>query len=498
MKKLLISALIAGLPGVAMADAKGDEIAKLKAQLEALQAQMQQLQQAVNAATAAKAPEADDNTELKQRVAGMEMKVDKLTTDASEGPIAGLSITGYMDPTYLASRVGKSSGFQFVNHSNQYAYTNSTFGDVYLDIKKTFGVGPMAPSAEVSIMPNRGSGNNLLTSGGNSSVGNNIINTAIINFPLSDTTQLVGGLMNSFGGYEVQQSNQMNTITHGLLYDFSDPGSYVGAGFNWSHGSWATKFMIANEQFHTNPNSASDANSHTHSNSTPTVTGRVDYTMTSNLDIGGSMNVGRQSLYAHTNSTTGNADGTYGYQGTSSSAYSGYYFGELDMTLTGTDSVYNAEIDYGRQKQAAWNGGDAVWWGFSMLAHQKWNSDWFGRMGATLRYDYLNDSKNGGGGGGIALSSGTTNGGTNYGGVDGTNGFGISQACFNSSTANGTDCSGATRQALTAALLFYPTDQLTLKMEIRHDWANRDVFLRSDGNYRKSNDIFAAQAVYSF
>lgn len=495
MKKLLISALIAGLPGMAMADAKGDEIAKLKAQLEALQAQMQQLQQAVNAATAAKAPEADDSTELKQRVAGMEMKVDKLTTDASEGPIAGLSITGYMDPTYVASRLGRSAGFQFVNHSNQYAYTNSTFGDVYLDIKKTFGVGPLAPSAEVSILPNRGSGNNLLTSGGTSSAGNNIINTAIINFPVSDTTQLVAGLMNSFGGYEVQQSNQMNTITHGLLYDFSDPGSYVGAGFNWAHGAWATKFMIANEQFHTNPNSATDSGTHTHSNSTPTVTGRVDYTMTSNLDIGGSMNVGRQSLYVHTDST-GTADNTYGYQGSSNSAYGAYYFGELDMTLTGTDSVYNAEIDYGRQQQAAWNGGDAVWWGFSMLAHQKWNSDWFGRMGATLRYDYLNDSKNGGGGGGIALGSGT-----NFGGVDGTNGFGISQACYNNSVANGgngTDCSGATRQALTAALLFYPTDQLTLKMEIRHDWANRDVFLRSDGNYRKSNDIFAAQAVYSF
>jgi hypothetical protein len=127
--------------------------------------------------------------------------------------------------------------------------------------------------------------------------------------------------------------------------------------------------------------------------------------------------------------TNNNADGTYGYQGTSNSAYGAYYFGELDMTLTGTDSVYNAEIDYGRQKQAAWNGGDAVWWGFSMLAHQKWNSDWFGRMGATLRYDYLNDSKNGGGGGGIAL--GQSNG------VDGTNGFGISQACYNNSVANG-------------------------------------------------------------
>lgn len=491
MKKLLISVLIAGLPGVALADAKADQIAQLKAQLEALQAQMQQLQQAVNAATAAKDADstaADDaNAEMKQRVTSMEMKVDKLNTDASEGPIAGLSITGYMDPTYLASRVGKSAGFQFVNHSNQYSYTNSTFGDVYLDIKKTFGVGPLAPSAEVTILPNRGSGNTLMTSGGSSSAGNNIINTAVVTFPLSDTTQLVAGLMNSFGGYEVQQSNQINTITHGLLYDFSDPGSYVGAGFNWSHDVWATKFMIANEQFHTNPNSATDANGNTHSNSTPTVTGRVDYTMTSNLDLGGSMNLGRQSLYAH--STNDTADGTYGYQGTSNSAYSAYYFGEMDATYTGTDSIYNAEIDYGTQKQAAWNGGDAVWYGFSLLAHQKWTTETFGRMGATLRYDYLNDSKNGGGGGGIALGSG---------GVDGTDGFGISQACFNSSSVNGTDCSGATRQAITAALLFYPTDQLTLKMEYRHDWANHDVFLRSDGSYRKSNDIIAAQAVYSF
>lgn len=493
MKKLLISALIAGLPGMAMADAKGDEIAKLKAQLEALQAQMQQLQQAVNAATAAKAPEADDSTELKQRVAGMEMKVDKLTTDASEGPIAGLSVTGYLDPTYLYNRSGKSAGFQFVNHNSGYAYTNSTFGDVYLDIKKTFGVGPMAPSAEISILPNRGSGNTLLDGGGT----NNIINTAMINFPVSDTTQLVAGLMNSFGGYEVQQSNQMNTITHGLLYDFSDPGSYVGAGFNWAHGAWATKFMIANEQYRTSANSV-DTNNGKSANNTPSVTGRFDYTWSSALDIGGSANVGRQSLVAHTDSS-GNTDKTYGYQGTSSNPYSNYYFAELDATYTMTDGVLNAELDYGRQKQAAWNGGDAVWYGFSLLAHQKWNSDWFGRMGATLRYDYLNDSKNGGGGGGIALSSGTNSvTGGNFAGVDTTNGFGISQACFNSSSVNGTDCSGATRQALTAALLFYPTDQLTLKMEIRHDWANRDVFLRNDGNYRKSNDIFAAQAVYSF
>ncbi len=483
MKRLLISALIAGLPGMAMADAKADEIAKLKAQLEALQSQMQQLQKAVDQATAAKTTDTaeDGNAELKQRVAGMEMKVDKLTNDANEGPIAGLSVTGYMDPTYVYNRTSKGAGFQFVNHNSGYGYTNSTFGDVYLDIKKTFGVGPMAPSAEITILPNRGSGNTLLTDGSNT--GNNIINTAVITYPLSDTTQLVAGLMNSFGGYEVQQSNQMNTITHGLLYDFSDPGSYVGAGFNWSHDVWSTKFMIANEQFHTNPNKVDGK-----SNNTPSVTGRVDYTLTSNWDIGGSLNAGRQTLPGKDANAAGSG---YGYQGLATSPYSNYYFGEIDASFTSPDTVYNAELDYGRQKEAAWNGGDAVWWGVSLLAHHKWTTETFGRMGATVRYDYLNDGKNGGGGGGIALSGGT----------DGVNGFGVSQDCWTNSIANGGsgyECKGATRQALTFALLFYPTEQLTLKMEVRHDWANRDVFQRTDGSYRKSNDVFAAQAVYSF
>jgi len=491
MKKLLISALIAGLPGVALADAKADQIAQLKAQLEALQAQMQQLQQAVNAATAAKEADsaaADDaNAEMKQRVTSMEMKVDKLNGDSSEGPIAGLSVTGYLDPTYLYNRNEKSAGFQFLNHSNQYSYTNSTFGDVYLDIKKTFGVGPLAPSAEITILPNRGSGNTLMQSSASngsstsdsssSSSGGlgNIINTAVITFPLSDTTSLVGGVMSSFGGYEVQQSNQMNTITHGLLYDFSDPGNYLGAGFNWSHDVWSTKFLIANEQYHTDPNVIDGK-----SNNTPTVTGRLDWNMTSNWDIGGSFNVGRQTL-----PPSGSAN-TYGYQGTASGPYSNYYFGEMDASYTGTDSVYNAEIDYGTQKQAAWNGGDAVWYGFSLLAHQKWTTESFGRMGATLRYDYLNDSKNGGGGGGIALN------GT---GLDGVNGFGISQTCQSTGSM---DCSGANRQALTAALLFYPTDQLTLKVELRHDWASQAVFQRADGVYSKSNDVLAAQAIYTF
>ncbi|UGA38237.1 DUF3138 family protein [Chromobacterium haemolyticum] len=292
MKRILISALIAGLPGMALADAKADELAKLKAQLQALQSQMQALQQAVAAATEAKAPADEANADLKERVAGMELKVDKLNNAATDGPLAGLSVTGYLDPTYIYNRANNSSGFQFLNHQNTYAYSNSTFGDVYLDIKKTFGVGPTAPSAEISIMPNRGSGNTLLDGGS----GNNIINTAQFTYPLSDTWSLTAGLVNSFGGYEMQQSNQMTTLTHGLLYDFSVPGSYVGAGFNWAHGDWAWKFMLGNEQYRTHANLASTGsngdtgNPIVKSNNTPTLTGRVDYTWSSALDLGWSFN----------------------------------------------------------------------------------------------------------------------------------------------------------------------------------------------------------------
>ncbi|KIA79316.1 hypothetical protein QR66_16655 [Chromobacterium piscinae] len=481
MKKVLISALIAALPGVAMADAKTDEIVRLKAQMQKLQQQMAELQKAVEAASASAAKPAaeagaadeDAKAELKERVANMELKVDKLNTAATDGPLAGLSITGYLDPTYIYNRAPNSAGFQFLNHQNTYAYSNSTFGDVYLDIKKTFGVGPTAPSAEITIMPNRGSGNTLLDGGS----GNNIINTAVINFPLTDTWTFNAGLMNSFGGYEVQQSNQMVTLTHGLLYDFSDPGSYVGAGFAWSHDVWAWKFLLANEQYRTHANN--QAFNGTRSNNTPTATARVDYTWSSALDLGMSMNAGRQTLPS---TTTGSG---YGYQGTAPGPYSNYFFTEADASYTLRDIQYNAELDYGQQQRAAWNGGNAVWYGASLLGHRKWMTETVGKMGATLRYDYLNNSKNGGGGG-IALGSN---------GVDGVNGFGVSAACLASGSS---DCKGANRQALTADLLFFPTDQLTLKLEYRHDWASESVFLRNDGSYRKSNDLIGAQAVYTF
>lgn len=496
MKKLLISTLITALPGMALADSNADEISKLKAQLKSLQTQMQALQKAVDAAekkqvaapaasaTQQPAMSADDADELKQRVAGMEMKVDTLQTASTEGPLAGLSITGYMDPTYVYNRAGRSGSFQFANHSSAYNYYGSSFGDVYLDIKKTFGVGPMAPSAEITLLPNRGNGSTLLSNGTSSGNNSNIINTAQINYPLNDTTTVVAGLISSFGGYEVQQSNQMLTLTHGLLYDFSDPGNYVGVGFNYTKGNWAWKFFVGNEQYHTAGSTVQDGtNSSTNqtttkSNNSPSFTVRTDYTWSSALDLGWSANLGRQTLSTASSCLSG-SDSTC-----SSYPYGMYYFTETDATYIVNDIQYNAELDYGTLKNGAWNGGDAVWYGASLLAHTKWSTETFGRMGATIRYDYMNDSKNGGGGGGIVVGSS---------GYDGSNGWGIDPTC-----TSGSSCKGANRQALTADLMFYPTDQLTLKFEYRHDWASNAVFLKNNGNFSKSNDILGAQMVYTF
>jgi len=526
MKRKLICLLVAGsLPGIAMADATSDQIKALQAQLNSLQKEVKQLRaevaakpKAVAAAPAAAAPATaaaeapvdisspdygkaratltnDQVDSMKQQIANQQLKVDSLVDAQNTGPIAGLSVTGYIDPTYVYNRDLSSSSFLFANHESTYNYFNSTFGDLYLDIKKTFGVGPMAPSAEITLMPNRGNGITLLQNE-HGTIGDNILNTAVVTVPVTATTTFVAGLMPSFGGYEVQQSNQMLTLTHNLLYDFSDPGSYVGVGVNYTgdNSNWAWKFMLGNEQYRTygsvvqtGTNALGDPI--TSSNKIPTFTGRVDYTWSSALDIGGSFNIGRQTLASGTNSS---GDIVYGVGGAAPSAFGTFFFGEADASYTLADVQYNAELDYGQQQNAAYNGGQAQWYGLSLLAHRKFNVPVVGRMGATLRYDLLVDTKNGGGGGGIALNSN---------GMDTADGFGIGANCAANSRANGGlgfECKGAAHQDAALDLLFYPTQQITVKVEYRHDWATQDVFLRNDGSYSKSNDILATQFIYAF
>src|SRR5246127_290395 len=225
MRRKLICLLVAGsLPGIAMADATSDQIKALQAQLNALQKEVKQLRsevaskpKAAAAATSAPAPAPavvaapldisspdygkaqatltnDQVDSMKQQIANQQLKVDSLVDAANTGPIAGLSVTGYIDPTYMYNRAQSSSSFLFANHESSYNYFNSTFGDLYLDIKKTFGVGPMAPSAEITLMPNHGNGITLLQNE-HGTIGDNILNTAVVTVPVTATTTFVAGLM---------------------------------------------------------------------------------------------------------------------------------------------------------------------------------------------------------------------------------------------------------------------------------------------------------------
>ncbi|WP_374350454.1 DUF3138 family protein, partial [Chitinimonas sp.] len=169
---------------------------------------------------------------------------------------------------------------------------------------------------------------------------------------------------------------------------------------------------------------------------------------------------------------------------------SSVFYTELDLSYSLLETTLNAQIDYGRQKKAAWNGGDAVWWGFALQGNYKFSDSWSG----TLRGDYLDNSKNGGG---TSALYGLTNG------TDIANGFGIDPACFAAAQANdptdfGYSCKGAKRSSLAAALLYYPTKQVILKSELRFDHANLPVFGKKDGTYSNNNTLLGLQAVYSF
>ncbi len=468
------------------------------AQIPLLQQQVQNLQQQLGVtADAAPAPvnagtppadAADEPETLKQTVNSLKIKVDTLSEAAQTGPIAGLSVTGFVDPMFLYNRNSNSASFHFLNKNGAYNYYDSNLGDVYLDIKKTFGVGPEAPSVELVIQPDRGSGASFSSESGG--LTNSIFNQANVNLPLSSTDTLQLGLLPSLAGYEPNPTNQTQTLTHNLLFDFSEPASYLGMNYKLFTNNYQTlwQFMLANEQLKSAGAVVSGQNGRSSSNSTPTLAARVDYQYTTSLDLGFSTNIGRQTLF-----TPSSCSGGYGYQCNLSSPFGRYAYAEADLTYTWADIQYNAQVDYGQQAHAAWNGGMAQWYGFSLLGSKKWHTDWLGKVGTVLRFDYLNNSRNGGGGSGIlyGLSGNTAS-------INPTSGWGVDQQCLNASSNNGMDCKGTNRSDIALDLLFYPTDKMTVKVEYRHDFASNAVFQRNDGSLSRNNDIFATQFIYSF
>jgi len=104
-----------------------------------------------------------------------------------------------------------------------------------------------------------------------------------------------------------------------------------------------------------------------------------------------------------------------------------------------------------------------------------------------VRFDYVNNAKNGGG----LLQ---------YSVEDGRNGIGpdATLGCTTTGWVDGCD-KGANRYALAVGVNYLLTANTTLKAEYRLDRATQPVFFDvKSGEYRKSNSLLGASVVVSF
>ncbi len=359
--------------------------------------------------------------------------------------VDGISISGYIDPTYIYNQDAQVSSFFFADRNSPYTYYHSTFGDLYLDFNKKFGNGG---SIDIQIMPTRGYGGSFGSPAPVPHAANSIINAAVLTLPVSKEVDFIAGQVPAWDGYESETSPQMLTITHNLLYDFSEPGYFTGAGASYTSGILTVQTLLGNSWNTAYTGSAAPTKA-------PTFEYRVSLAPSSALSFGLYGTIGKNPTLTNPGVETTRI------------------YNDFDGTYTLGAATFNWQFDLGHQTAAAANGGNAMWYGTSLLANYRFTP----LVGATLRYDYLNDKKNGGH---VALA-------------DYYDGFAPTSAA-----APGVN-NGPVRQAVTADLLLYPVKNTIVKFEYRYDRANGALFVdTATGGYKKSNNVLAAQIVYSF
>jgi hypothetical protein len=267
--------------------------------------------------------------------------------------------------------------------------------------------------------------------------------------------------MPDWSGYEYLQPMQNKLITHNMLFDFTEPTGYIGAGFDITSGKWETKAMLA--QMNSNNNTTGEKGS--------VIAFRVDYSKGEYDGFGAAGVVGQAPNLV--NPGTGNTSiGLIEFD---------TYYIRGDWTLQG-------QLSYGMQKQAAITADpttgalrDASWYGLSALAAYKFMP----RLEGVLRFDYIDNSKNGGGLLGY--------------GADYKNGIGPSGS-LDCGTAYVAGCDkGANRYALSVGVNYLFNPYTTFKAEYRYDWSNLDVFnVVSDNGFRKYNNVVGASVVLGF
>ncbi|MGL4807246.1 MAG: DUF3138 family protein, partial [Giesbergeria sp.] len=387
------------------------------------------------------------------------VKTEAMEDARDEGGFGGLKISGQMQTAYIYNRAQDLAGFQFLDSVANYGYNywNSYIGMAILDFQKEMSDGT---KWRLTLAPQRGVGSVI--------DGYSIVQEASVSVPLTDLqTRFIAGQIPDWSGYEYLPPTQNKLITHNLLFDFTLPTGYIGAGVDITSGKWVTKALLA--QMNQNANSSAAKGS--------VVAVRLDYARGEYQGFGAAGVYGQAPNFVNlgANDSVNNSNlGLIEVDG---------YFIRGDWTVQG-------QLSYGYQKDAAItanaDGGlqTASWYGLSALAAYKFSP----RFEGVGRFDYINNGRNGGGLLGYGISDGN--------GI-GPNG---NLGCVQGAAAVDPGCNdGASRYALALGLNYVFNQYTMFKAEYRYDWANQPVFLNvSDASYRKSNNLLGASVVVSF
>jgi hypothetical protein len=454
-------ALAAGFPSIALAQSNEEllkEIRALRDRVNDLEAKQKALEVKGDSGQWGMTPA--QTAELNR----VTVKTEALEDSREANGFMGLKISGQLQTAYIYNHALNQAGFQFLDSVGTYGYNyyNSYIGMAVLDIQKEMEGGT---KWRLTLAPQRGVGTVMAGPAGQSA--GSIVQEASVSVPLTDLqTRFIAGQIPDWSGYEYLLPSQNKLITHNLLFDFTEPTGYVGAGFDITDGKWETKAMLAN----LNQNGMAPGEK------APVIALRVDYSKGEYSGFGGAGVYGNAPNFVNGI----NADGT----GTATSRIG---LIEVDGYFIRGDWTLQGQLSYGQQKQAAITPAadgsfqTASWYGLSTLAAYKFTP----RFEGVARFDYINNSKNGGGLLGY--------------GASGVNGIGPSGS-LDCGTAYVDGCNkGANRYALSVGASYVFNQFTTFKAEYRYDWSNLDVFqYYNDGSFRKNNNLIGASVVLGF
>jgi Protein of unknown function (DUF3138) len=456
---LILSPVAAALAMALPSSVFAQSNAELLAELQALKARITQLEGAQTAPAPAAAGGVDPAEFNRVKV-----KVEALEDNTEANGFKGLKISGWMDPTYMYSSSRKAGSFNFMNKfdasqdNTAYSFDNSYFGMAMLDIQKEMEGGT---KFRLTLAPQKGS-----ASGYNYG---SIVHEASVSVPLGDLqTRLIAGQIPDWSGYEYIPSTQNKLITHNMLFDFTMPNYYTGAGVELVRGKWTVKGLLGNM----------NSNRYGKADKGQLLTYRADY--------------------AHNEYSGLGFAGQHGYQAGSKTNML-----EVDAFYTRGDWSLFGQLSGGTLASTkTLDGNKAMWTGASVTAGYKITP----KLELIGRVDLIKNNKSGvvfGSTGDIAncpdYNDKTQTSSLNIPCADGKNGFG--SGMYDDKANSGVwqpTGEGVNRSALSLGLNYTHSTNVTFKAEVRNDRASGAVFKQADDSYKKSNTTFGLSTVVSF